>query len=188
MNYDHCIERYHFLTSEDSKSINLMHSMKILLLNLSSIAENLINVCINIVWMWELEHKESWVPKNWCFWTVVLKTLESPLDQTSKEIKPVRPKGNQSWMFTGRTDAEAEAPLVWPPDAKNWLIGKALDAGKDWRQEEKGTTGRDSWMASLTQWIWVWASSRSWWWTGKPGVLQFVGLQRAGHDWATEMN
>ena len=80
-------------------------------------------------------------------------------------------------MFTGRTDAEAEAPLVWPPDAKNWLIGKALDAGKDWRQEEKGTTGRDSWMASLTQWTWVWASSRSWWWTGKPGMLQSMGSQ-----------
>ena len=90
------------------------------------------------VWMWELDHKESWVPKNWCFWTVVLKTLESPLD--CMEIKPVHRKRNQSWIFTGRTDAEAEAPILWPPDAKNWLIGKDLDAGKDWRQEEKGTT------------------------------------------------
>ena len=90
------------------------------------------------VWMWELDYKESWVPKNWCFWTVVLeKTLESPLD--CKEIKAVNPKGNQSWIFNGRTDAEAEAPILWPPDAKNWLIGKDPDAGKDWRQE-KGTT------------------------------------------------
>ena len=90
------------------------------------------------VWMWELNYKESWALKNWCFWTVVLeKTLESPLD--CKEIQPVHPKGNQSWIFIGRTDAEAEAPILWPPDAKNWLIWKDLDAGKDWRQEEKGT-------------------------------------------------
>ena len=91
------------------------------------------------VWMWELYCKESWVPKNWCFWTVVLeKTLESPLD--CKEIQPVNPKGNQSWIFIGRTDTEAETPILWPPDAKNWLIGKDPDAGKDWRQEEKGMT------------------------------------------------
>ena len=86
------------------------------------------------VWMWELDHKESWLPKNWCFWTVVLeKTLESPLD--CKEIKPVNPKGNQSWIFIGRTDAEAEAPILWPPDAKNWLTAKAPDAGEDWRKD-----------------------------------------------------
>ena len=91
------------------------------------------------VWMWELDYKESLAPKNWCFWTVVLeKTLESPLD--CKEIKPVHPKGNQSWIFTGRTDAEAEIPILWPPDGKNQLIGKNPDAGKDWRQEEKGMT------------------------------------------------
>ena len=89
--------------------------------------------------MWELDRKESWVLKNWCFWTVVLgKILKSPLD--CKGIKPANPKGNQSWIFTGRTDAEAEAPIRWPPDAKNWLIGKDPDAGKDWRQEKKGTT------------------------------------------------
>ena len=87
--------------------------------------------------MWELDHKEGWAPKNWCFWTVVLeKTLESPLD--SKEIKSVNPKGNQLWIFIERTDAEAEAPILWPPDAKSQLIGKDPDAGKDWRQEEKG--------------------------------------------------
>ena len=91
------------------------------------------------VWMWELDYKESWVLKNWCFWTVVLeKTLESPLDW--KEIQPVNPRENQSWMFFARTDAEVEAPILWPPDAKNWLIGKDPDAGKDWRQEEKGMT------------------------------------------------
>ena len=88
--------------------------------------------------MWELDYKESWVPKNWCFWTVVLeKTLESPLD--SKEIQPVHPKGNQSWIFIGRTDAEAETPILWPPDAKNWLILKNPDAGQDWRQEKRTT-------------------------------------------------
>ena len=91
------------------------------------------------VCLWELNHKESWAPKNWCFWTVVLeKTLESPLD--CKEIQPVHPKGNQSWMFIGRTDAEAETPILWPPDAKNWLTENDPDAGKDWRQEKKGIT------------------------------------------------
>ena len=91
------------------------------------------------VWMWELDYKESWAGKNWCFWTVVLeKTLVSPLD--GKEIKPVNPKGNQSWIFIGRTDAEAETPILWPPDAKSQLIGKDPDAGKDWTQEEKRMT------------------------------------------------
>ena len=89
------------------------------------------------VWMWELNNKESWVPKNWCFWTMVLeKTLEGPLD--CKEIQPVHPKGDQSWVVIGRT--EAETPVLWPPDAKNWLLGKDPDAGKDWRWEEKGMT------------------------------------------------
>ena len=89
----------------------------------------------NHVQIWELNHKEGWAPKNWCFWTMVLeKTLESPLD--CKEIQPVNPKGNQSWLFTGRTDAEDKAPILGPPDGKNWLIGKDPDAGKDWRQEE----------------------------------------------------
>ena len=90
------------------------------------------------VWMWQLEYKESWAPKNWCFSTVVLeKTLENPLD--CKEIQPVHPKGNQSWIFIGRTDAEAETSILWPPDVKNWLVLKDPDAGKDWRREEKGT-------------------------------------------------
>ena len=91
------------------------------------------------MWMWELNYKESWAPKNWCFWTVMLEKIpESPLD--CKENQPVHPKWNQSWIFIGRTDAEAETPKLWPPDAKNRLIGKGSDAGKDWRQEEKGMT------------------------------------------------
>ena len=102
------------------------------------------------VWMWELDYKESWAPKNWCFWTVVLKkTLESSLD--CKEIQPVHPKGNQSWIFIGRTDAEAETPILWPPDEKNWLIGKDPNAGKDWRWEEKGT--REDEMDGWHHWL-----------------------------------
>ena len=116
--------------------------------------------------MWELDHKEGRAPKNWCFQIVVLeKTLESPLD--CKEIKPVNPKGNQPWIFIGRTGAEAEAPIRWPPYVKSWLIGKDTDAGKDpdatkdWGQEEKGDNrGWDGWMASSTQWTWFWANSR----------------------------
>ena len=89
--------------------------------------------------MWELDNKESWAPKNWCFWTVVIEqTLESPLDY--REIQPVCPKENQSWIFIGRADAEAETPVLWPPDVKNWLLGEDPDAGKDWGQVEKGTT------------------------------------------------
>ena len=138
------------------------------------------------VWMWELDYKESWAPENWCFWSVVLeKTLESPLD--CKEIQPVHPKGNQSWIFFGRTDAEAKTPILWPPDAKSWLI-KDSDAGNDWGQEEKGTTGWGGWMASLTQWTWVWVSSGSWQWTGRPGMLQSTESQRVRHDWETELN
>ena len=97
----------------------------------------------------ELNYKESWVPKNWCFWTVVLeKTLESPLD--CKEIQPVHPTGNQPWIFIGGTDAEAETPILWPHDAKNWLIRKDPDAGKDWRWDEKGTRKRMRWLDGIT--------------------------------------
>ena len=100
------------------------------------------------VWMWELDYKESWALKNWCFWTMVLeKTLESPLD--CKEIQPVHPKGDQSWVFIGRTDVEAETPVLWPPDAKSWLIWKDPDSGKDWRQEEKGAQ-RMRWLDGIT--------------------------------------
>ena len=133
---------------------------------------------------------ESWTvkkaPKNWCFWIVLEKTLESPLD--CKKIQPVHPKGDHSWVFIGRTDAEAETPILWPPHEKNWLIGKDPDAGRDWGQEEKGATGWDGWMASLTWWTRVWVNSRRCWWTGCPGVLRFVGLQRVGHDWVTGLN
>ena len=100
---------------------------------------HLVKAMVFPVVMWELNYKESWALKNWCFWTVVLdKTLESPLE--CKEIQPVNPKGNQSWIFIGRTDDEAETPILWPPDAKNWLIWKDPDAGKDWSREERGTT------------------------------------------------
>ena len=139
------------------------------------------------VWMWELDYKESWVPKNWYFWTVVLeKTLESPLD--CKEIQPVNPKGNKSWIFIGRTDVEAETLILWPPDVKSWLTGKDPDAGKDWRQGEGegDDRGWDGWMASPTWWTWVWVGSGSW--TGKPGVLQSIGSQRVGHNWVTGLN
>ena len=136
---------------------------------------------------------ETWtIKKAQCrsidaFWTVVLeKTLESPLD--CKDIKPVHPKGNQSWIFIGKTDAQAEAPILWPPDVKNWLIGKhwfweGLKAGGEGEDKEG-----DGWMASPTQWTWVWVNSGSWWRTGRPGVLQSMGSQRVEHDWVTELN
>ena len=138
--------------------------------------------------MWELDCEEGWVPRNWCFWTVVLeKTLESPLD--CKEIQPVHPKGDQPWDFFGRNDAKAETLVLWPPHVKSWLIGKRL-----WCWEGLGAGGEgdnrgwDAWMASLTRWTWVWVNSGSWWWTGRPGVLRFMGSQRVGRDWATELN
>ena len=140
------------------------------------------------VWMWELDCEESWAMKNWFFWTVVLeKTLESPLD--CREIQPVHPKGDESWVFTGRTDAEAETPVLWPPHAKSWLIEKDPDAGRDLGAGGEGDDRRwDGWMASPTRWAWIWVNSGSCWWTGRPGVLQFMGSQRVGHDWVTELN
>ena len=141
------------------------------------------------VWMWELDYKESWVPKNWCFWTVVLeKALESSLN--CKEIQPVHPKGNQSWIFI----AEAKTPILWPPDVKNWLIWKDSDSGKDWRQETKGTTEDEmvGWH-QLTQWTCVWVNS---WVSVNSGVGDSKGGlaccspwgRRVGHDWVTELN
>ena len=140
------------------------------------------------VWVWELDCEESWVLKNWCLWTGVFeKTLESPLD--CKEIQPVHSKGDQPWVFSGRNDAKAETPVLWPHHAKSWLIGKDSDAGRDWGQEEKGTTEDEmaGWHHRL-DWRWVWVNSGSWWWTRRPGVLQFMGSQRVGHNWATELN
>ena len=137
--------------------------------------------------MWELCCEESWASKNWHFWTVALeKTLESPID--CKEIQPVHSKGDQSWVYLGRNDAEAETPVLRSSHSKSWLIGK------DWCWEGLGARGKgynrgwDGWMASLTQWMWVWVNSGSWWWTGRPSVLQFMRSQRLGHDWATELN
>ena len=139
------------------------------------------------VWIWELDYKESWTLKNWWFWTVVWeKTIQNPLD--CKEIQPIHPKGNQSWIFIGRTDAETETPILWTPDAKNWLTGKDPDAGKDWRWEEKGLTEDDmvGWHHQLNGYE-FWVGSGSWRWTGKPGILHPMRLQRVGHDWVTEL-
>ena len=141
--------------------------------------------CNSHVWMGELDYKESWVPKNWCVWTVMLwKTLESPLD--CKEIQPVHHKGNHSWIFIGRTDAET--PILWPPDAKSWLLWRPWC----WERLKVGGEGDDrgwgGWMISPTPWTWVWVNSASWWWTARPGMLQSMGLQRVGHDWGTELN
>ena len=135
--------------------------------------------------MWELDHKEGWAPKNWCLWTVVLgKTLRSPWN--SKEIKSVNSKGNQSWIFIGRTDAEAETPTLWPPDETNWLTGKDPDAGKDWGQEEKGVAEGEmvGWHHQLNGE--EFEETRRQWKTGKPSVLQSMGLQRVGHDLVTQ--
>jgi len=125
-----------------------------------------------------------------CFWwfliVVLEKTLESLLD--CKEVKPVNPKGKESWIFIWRTDAEAETPILWQLDAKNWFIGKDPDAGKDLKAGgEWEDRGWDGCMASWTQWTWVWASSGSWWWTGKPGMLPSMGSRRLRQDWATEV-
>ena len=134
--------------------------------------------------MWELDPKESWALKNWCFWTVVLeKTLESPLD--CKEIQPVHPKGDQSWVFIGSSDVEAETPILWPPDAKNWLIWKDPDVGKDWRQEEKGTTEDE--MVGWRHWLDGRETAQTPGVREAQGSLQSMGSQRAGHDWETEL-
>ena len=135
--------------------------------------------------LWELDRKEVIAPKNWCLWTVVLEnTPESPLD--SKKIKPFNLKGDQPWIFTGRTDVESEAPVFWSSDSNRWLIGKVPDAGEDLRAEgEEGVRGWDGWMASPMQWTWTWANFRRRWGTQGPGVLQSMGPQRIRHDWVT---
>ena len=140
------------------------------------------------VWMWKLDYKESWTLKNWCFWTVVLeKTLESPLD--CKEIQPIHSKGNQSWIFIGRTDAKAETPIllaIWCEKLTHWKrpwCWERLKAGG-----EGDDRGWDGWMVSPTRWTWVWAGSGSWWWTGMPDMLQSMGLQRIGQNCVTEMS
>ena len=152
------------------------------------------------VWMWELDDKESWAQKNWCFWAVVLeKTLESPLDWM--EIRSVHPKGDQSWILIGSTDAETETPIFWPLDTKSWNTNSLTTWYKElthwerpwcWERLKAGGEGDDrgwdGWMASLTQWTWVWVNSGSWWWTGRPGMLWSMGSQRVRHDWATELN
>ena len=135
----------------------------------------------------ELDHKEGWAPKNWCFWTMVLeKTLESPVD--CKEIKLVNPKGNQSWIFTGRTDVKLKLQYF------GHLMRRTDSLERPWCWERPKAGGEgvnrrwDSWTASLTRWTWVCASFLSWWWTRKPGVLRFMGSQRVRHNWVTELN
>ena len=140
------------------------------------------------VWMWELNYEESWAPKNWHFWTLVLeKTLESSLD--CKKIQPVHPKENQSWIFTGRTDAEAETPILRPPDGKNWVIGKDSDAGKSWRQEEKGITEEE--MVGWHHWLNGHEFEQTLGDSGRkeePDILQSMGSQRVGHDLLTKQH
>ena len=127
---------------------------------------------------WTVRKAEHWridAFERWC-WRRLLR-----LPWTAR-------RSDQSWVFIERTDVEAETPILWTSDVESLLIWKDPDAGKDWGQEEKGTIEDDGWMASLTQWTWVWVDSGSWWWTGRPGVLRFMGLQRVGHDWVTELN
>ena len=140
------------------------------------------------VWMWELDCEESWALKNWCFWTVALeKTLESSLDY--KEIQLVHPKGDQSWMFIGRTDVEAETPNTLATSCEELTHWKRLWCWEGLEAGEEGNDrGWDGWMASRTRWTWVWVNSGGWLWTGRPGVLRFMGLQRVRHEWAIELS
>ena len=137
--------------------------------------------------MWELDSTESWVPNNQCFWTVALeKTLQRPLD--CKEIQPVHPNGNQSWILIGSTDVEAETPILWSRNVKNWLFEKILMLGKIEGRRRRGRQ-RMSWLDGITNSMDMsWVNSRSWWWTGRSVMLQSMGLQRVGHNWATELN
>ena len=142
------------------------------------------------VWMWELDYKESWAPKNWCFWTVVLeKTLERPLD--CKEIQPVHHKGDERWVLG----------VHWKDWCWSWnssTLATSCEELTHWKRPwwweglraggEGDDRGWDGWMASPTQWTWVWVNSGSWWWTGRPGTLRYMGSQRVRHDWATELN
>ena len=132
---------------------------------------------------WTIKKAEHWridALELWC-WRRLLRVPWTARRSNQSILKEIIPK-------YGKTDAGAETPILWAPDVKNWLIGKDSDAGKDWGQEEKGTTGWNDWVASLTWWTWVWASSRCWWWTGKPGMMRSMGSQRVGHDWMTDMN
>jgi len=137
--------------------------------------------------MWELDYKEIWVPKNWYFWTVVLeKTPESPLD--CKESKEVNPKGNQSWIFIGRTDAEFETPVLWLPDVTNWYFKRPWCWKKIVGGRRRGLQ-RMRWLDGIIDSMeWVWETSGSWWWTGKPGVLQSMWSQIVGHNWTSELD
>ena len=202
-NKDHGIWPYHFMANKSRNSVrfhfpglqNQCSFGKIAMTNLGSVLKSRDHFAnkdpysqsygfsSSHVWMWELDHKEGWAPKNWCFWTVVLgKILESPLD--SKEIKSVNPKENQPWIFIGRKGDETEAPATWCKEPIHW---KWLWYWERLRARREGDgRGWDGWTASPTQWTWVWANSGRWRRTGNPGMLQFMGSQRTGHDLATE--
>ena len=135
--------------------------------------------------MWELDYKESWAPKNWCFelwcWRRLLRVPWTARRSNQSTLKEISPEYSLEGLILKVN------PILWPPTAKNWLIGKDPDAGKDWKREEKGTTGWDGWMASLTQWTWVWVKSGSLWWRAGCGVLQSMESQRIRHGWASEL-
>ena len=184
----HCLSHSGYINEQNKQIISFPHKIKYLCYHRYSkpSSPKYYGFSSSNVWMWELDHKESWTPKNWCFWTMVLeKTLESPLE--TKEIKPVNPKQNQSWIFTGRAEyllkrkLQYSGHLMWRADS----LEKTLTLGKIEAGGEGKDIGWDGRMASLT---WVWASSTSWWWTGRPGMLQSMGSRRVGHDWATELN
>ena len=168
-----CKKSYHKTTQHISKDITLPTKVHI------------VKALVFLVRMWELNHKEGWTLKNWYFWTMVLKkTLESLLDS---KIKSVNPKGNQPWIFIGRSDARAEAPVLWLPGTKSQLIWKRPWCWERLRAGGEGDDrGWDGWMAPLTQWTWIWASSGRWWRTGRPGVRQSRGWQRVRHNLTTE--
>ena len=184
----HEIKRCWLLGREIMTNLDsILKSRDITLLTKVHVVKAMVFPVVMYGWMWELDYEDSWVLKNWCFWTVVLeKTLESPLD--FKEIQPVHPKGNQSWIFMGRTKVEAETPMLatWFEELTHWKRPRC------WERLKEGGEGDDrrwdGWMVSLTQWAWVWVNSRCWWWIGRPGVLQSMGSQRVRHDWVTELN
>ena len=183
----HEIKRYLLLGRKATTNLdNVLKSRDVtLLMKICLVKAMVFPVVLHGCESWSInktEHQRIDAFELWC----LEKTLESPLDY--KEIKPVNRKGNQSWIFIGRTGAEAETPILWPPDVKNWLIGKDCDAAKDWRQRRRGQQ-RMRWLDGITDSMtWVWARSRSLWRTGKTGMLQLMGLQRVKHDWATELN
>ena len=180
-NYSHEIKRHLFLGRKAMTNLdNILKSRNYYLTNKGPSSQSY-DFSSSHVWMWELVHKESWTLNNWCFWTVVLeKTLESPLD--CKEIKSVNPKGNQSWISIGRTDAEAETPILWPPNAKNWLTGQDSDPANIEGRRRRGQQ-RMSWLDGISDLMDMSLSKFQDLVIGNPGVLQFMALHGVGHKW-----